>query len=98
MTTEQEHQLQNMEAALERFQPQLETLQEALQAFQEQYGDYRALRDFYGSETWLELHEKAAPGETCGVLSQDRLYELIEDHDRLLGDLLELARIMYPHR
>lgn len=98
MTTQQENQVQTMEAALERFQPRLEALQEAVQAFQEHHGDYQALRDFYGSEAWLELHEKAAPGETCGVLSQDRLYDLITDHDRLLGDLLELVSIMYSHR
>ena len=98
MTTGQEHQLQTMEVALERFQPRIEALQEAVEAFQEHHGDYQALRDFYGSEAWLELHENAGLGEACGVLSQDRLYDLITDHDHLLGDLLELVSIMYPHR
>ncbi|NYS48667.1 DUF4298 domain-containing protein [Streptococcus danieliae] len=97
MTAQQENQVQIMETALERFQPRLEALQEAVQAFQEHHEDYQALRDFYGSEVWLKLHDNAGPGEACGVLSQDRLYDLIEDHNRLLGDLLELVSVMYSH-
>ncbi|MHB9781389.1 DUF4298 domain-containing protein [Streptococcus sp. 10F2] len=90
--------LQEMEEAYAAFLPHLEAFSRELEQFQEAYQEYAQLREYYGSEDWWSLSEKLSEDYKCGVLSQDRLYNLIQDHDELIADLLELSHRMYRNR
>lgn len=91
-------QLQEMEERYERLLPRFEAFNEELEAFQKVYQDYTLLREYYVSENWWQLQEELPADYKCGVLSQDRLYNLIQDHDDLIADLLELSHRMYRNR
>ncbi|MGT2912015.1 DUF4298 domain-containing protein [Streptococcus cameli] len=95
MTPEEQARVEELEAKYDRFQPVLEQVKSTLAAFQSAYRDYQELRTFYGSEEWYDLREKPHEKVKAGVLSEDQLYDLIVEHNDLLGQFLELANQMY---
>ena len=58
---------------------------------------YIELRNFYGSEKWFEYMEIEKITVKCGVLSEDQLYDMIGEHNELLGALLDLTSKMYKN-
>lgn len=90
--------IQNLEEQYDSFQPKLAQLQKTLADFQEAYESYIALTDFYGSEEWFRWREQPVENLKCGILSEDQLFDLIEQHNSLLEKLLDLSAQMYRHR
>lgn len=73
--------------------------QDQLANFKENYLEYLKLRDYYQSEAWFEdyqLYEKdLIPGnQTCAILSEDAIYNLMADNHQLSLDLLDMASKM----
>lgn len=79
------------------FFPKLEELIISFAQVEAAYDDYRALRDFYGSEDWFHFRTQETEGLKAGILSEDQLYELICEHNDLLGRLLRFSSTMYRH-
>ena len=59
--------------------------------------NYIELRNFYGSEKWFEYMEIEKIPVKCGVLTEDQLFDMISDHNELLGVLLDLTSKMYKN-
>lgn len=89
--------LDAFEKQYDTFLPHIQNLSNALDTFKTAYSDYVDLRTFYASEEWMNWHEKASSELKCGVLSQDILYNLITEHNDLLGEMLEMCSKMYKN-
>ncbi|WP_229782872.1 DUF4298 domain-containing protein [Leuconostoc lactis] len=61
------------------------------------YNNYIELKNFYGSEKWFEYMEIEKIPVKCGVLTEDQLFDMIGDHNELLGVLLDLTSKMYKN-
>lgn len=77
-----------MEEKLNRCRAAVDALQQALDAFDAVAGDLAALEAYYGSDDWfahLAADERGElpPDLLRGVLSEDAVYDLLEEADRL---------------
>lgn len=97
MTPHDVQKLQELEEKYEAFFPKLEELIISFAQVEAAYDDYRALRAFYGSEDWFHFRTQETEGLKAGILSEDQLYELICEHNDLLGKLLRFSSTMYRH-
>ena len=80
--------IREMEEKLNRCRAAVDALRQALVAFDAVAGDLAALEAYYGSDEWfvhLAADERGElpPDLLRGVLSQDALYDLLEDADAL---------------
>ncbi|WP_159564486.1 DUF4298 domain-containing protein [Streptococcus halichoeri] len=87
--------IETYEEKYDHFLPVLNQLRSSLDAFEEHYQDYLDVRDFYGSDKWLELAEYDHVPVKNGILSEDQIFNLIGEHNELLGRLMTLATQMY---
>lgn len=94
MTPHDVQKLQELEEKYEAFFPKLEELIISFAQVEAAYDDYRA---FYGSEDWFHFRTQETEGLKAGILSEDQLYELICEHNDLLGRLLRFSSTMYRH-
>ena len=89
--------IQQMENKYDNFMPVLTDLIDSVEKFNSIYNNYIELRNFYGSEKWFEYMEIEKIPVKCGVLSEDQLYDMIGEHNELLGALLDLTSKMYKN-
>ncbi|EHI70164.1 DUF4298 domain-containing protein [Streptococcus ictaluri] len=89
--------IEELEAKYDQFKPKLDQLQTSLEVMQAAYQDYIDLRNFYASPKWFDMQEQDYQDVKCGILSQDQLYDLIGQHNHILGELLALSSQMYKH-
>jgi len=80
--------IRTMEEKLNRCRAAVDNLTDALDAFDAVRSDLCALEAYYGSDAWfshLAADERGdLPPSLCrGVLSQDALYDLLQDADAL---------------
>ncbi len=80
--------IRTMEEKLNRCRAAVDNLTDALDAFDAVRNDLCALEAYYGSDAWfahLAADERGElPPSLCrGVLSQDALYDLLQDADAL---------------
>lgn len=80
--------IRTMEEKLNRCRAAVDALNHALDAFNAVQADLCALEAYYGSDAWfshLAADERGElPPSLCrGVLSQDALYDLLQDADAL---------------
>ena len=80
--------IREMEEKLNRCRAAVDALEDALDVFETVQGDLAALEEWYGSDDWfaqLAADERGElpPDLRRGVLSQDALYDLLEDADAL---------------
>ena len=80
--------IRTMEEKLNRCRAAVDNLTDALDAFNAVQADLCALEAYYGSDAWfahLAADERGElPSSLCrGVLSQDALYDLLQDADAL---------------
>lgn len=89
--------IQDLESTYDKFYPKLEAILSEVETFKRAYHDYGELVAFYGSDKWFELSDQPTDGIKAGILSEDQLFNLITDHNQLLGELLDLTALMYKH-
>lgn len=89
--------IQQMENKYDTFMPVLTNLIDSVEKFNSIYNNYIELKNFYGSEKWFEYMEIEKIPVKCGVLTEDQLYDMLGDHNELLGVLLDLTSKMYKN-
>lgn len=91
--------IQAMERAMSQYSQSLQQAQQAMAALQRAQRDYLQLREYYGDPVYMEdLDYSNSPDfpadQPAGVLSEDGLYNLFDDHRELALDLLDTATEM----
>jgi len=96
--TEQEQilRIEKAEAQLDRAVRVLGELERALENYIASKADIAELIEYYDSPEWLcdydDSNEGKLPnGLKCGVLSQDAVFDMLSDRERLFGIMRELA-------
>lgn len=89
---EQLERITQMEQALDDSAGAVAALSAALRQYRAVRGRLQALTEYYESGLWLRDYEDDCAGALPaglkrGVLSQDAVYNLLSDHDRLMEDL-----------
>ena len=95
--------IQRMESYLNDYAKTLEETKQAMEQLKEHQESYIQLRDYYSSQVYfddLELsHQADFPDDLpCGVLSEDAVYDLLDEHFQMGVELLEIATKMIKER
>lgn len=95
--------IQRMESYLNDYAKTLEETKQAMEQLKEHQESYIQLRDYYSSQVYfddLELSNQTDfPADLpCGVLSEDAVYDLLDEHFQMGVDLLEIATKMIKER
>lgn len=95
--------IQRMESYLNDYAKTLEETKQAMEQLKEHQESYIQLRDYYSSQVYfddLELSNQADfPADLpCGVLSEDAVYDLLDEHFQMGVELLEIATKMIKER
>ncbi len=96
---DQKTRIDMMETVLDDTGSIIETVEKALDKLDQNRTAYLTLRDYYGSEEWYQDVNAAdagmlPEGTKCGVLSEDAVFRLLEDHNALAIRMLETATRM----
>ena len=95
--------IQRMESYLNDYDKTLEETKQAMEQLKEHQESYIQLRDYYSSQVYfddLELSNQTDfPADLpCGVLSEDAVYDLLDEHFQMGVELLEIATKMIKER
>lgn len=95
--------IQKMEGYLNDYAKTLEETKKAVDRLKEHQESYIQLRNYYSSQVYfddLELsHQADFPADLpCGVLSEDAVYDLLDEHFQMGVELLEIATKMIKER
>lgn len=95
--------IQRMESYLNDYAKTLEETKQAMEQLKEHQESYIQLRDYYSSQVYfddLELSNQTDfPADLpCGVLSEDAVYDLLDEHFQMGVELLEIATKMIKER
>ena len=95
--------IQEMESHLKVYQGLIEELEACLQRVEAGQSRYIALRDYYTSQVYMEdvelSNQPDFPEEVyCGVLSEDAVYDLLDEHFQKAVEMLDLATKMLKER
>ena len=95
--------IQRMEGYLNDYAKILEDTKKAVARLKEHQESYIQLRDYYSSQAYfddLDLSNQADfPADLpCGVLSEDAVYDLLDEHFQMGVELLEIATKMIKER
>lgn len=95
--------IQSMEGYLNDYAKTLEDTKKAVDRLKENQESYAQLRDYYSSQAYfddLDLSNQADfPAHLpCGVLSEDAVYDLLDEHFQMGVELLEIATKMIKER
>lgn len=95
--------IQRMEDYLNDYAKTLEDTKKAVERLKEYQESYIQLRDYYSSQAYfddLDLSNQADfPADLpCGVLSEDAVYDLLDEHFQMGVELLEIATKMIKER
>ena len=95
--------IQRMESYLNDYAKTLEETKQAMEQLKEHQESYIQLRDDYSSQVYfddLELSNQTDfPADLpCGVLSEDAVYDLLDEHFQMGAELLEIATKMIKER
>ncbi|MBR0230180.1 MAG: DUF4298 domain-containing protein [Erysipelotrichaceae bacterium] len=89
---------ERLDAAVES----VRNLQEALEQFKANRKDISLLDRYYGSKAWLkdkeDWEQKKIPQVKAGVLSEDAVWNLLEDIDEVMRDMNDVVRQYYRKR
>ena len=100
---EQIERIQHYEMLLDRVAPVLENLEEALDAFDGIQEDVQELSAYYESDEWREDFEADEAGRLPldlkrGVLSEDGIYDVLNEHYSLTVRLLDTVSSILKNR
>lgn len=96
MNKERIARIEEMEKHLDEASKAIRELSDALTKYEWARDAYYKLQEYYDSELWLRDFEVDEAGELPkdlkrGVLSEDAVYDLITEHERLLERLEEAS-------
>ena len=99
----QAQRIQAMEHALDVSSQAVSALSRALDQYEGVLKEYRKLCDYYGSARWMKDYEadeagKLPQGLKRGVLSEDAVYDLMDETRQLTLRLMRLAARMVEIR
>lgn len=84
------------EERLDRSLESVRKLEEALEQFKSCRKDLNLLDRYYGSKNWLkdkeDWEQKKIPQIKAGVLSEDAVWDLLEEVDELIHDMNDVVR------
>lgn len=95
--------IQKMEEHLNKYSQVLARAQVALAELERCQSDYIQLRDYYTSQDFFDdlafsngpdFHEDVS----CGVLAEDTVYDLMDEHFQIALTLLDLSSAMLKER
>jgi len=90
--------IQEMEGHLNAYQGLIEELEACLQRVEAGQSRYIALRDYYTSQVYMEDVPDFPEEVYCGVLSEDAVYDLLDEHYQKAVEMLDLATKMLKER
>lgn len=95
--------IQRMEGYLNDYAKTLKDTKKAVDRLKENQESYAQLRDYYSSQAYfddLDLSNQADfPAHLpCGVLYEDAVYDLLDEHFQMGVELLEIATKMIKER
>ena len=95
--------IQEMEGHLNTYQSLIEELEACLKRVEAGQSSYIALRDYYTSQVYMDdvelSNQPDFPEEVyCGVLSEDAVYDLLDEHYQKAVEMLDLATKMLKER
>ena len=86
---------ERLDAAVES----VRNLQKALEQFKANRKDISLLDRYYGSKSWLkdkeDWEQKKIPQVKAGVLSEDAVWNLLEDIEEVMRDMNDVVRQYY---
>ena len=96
MNKEQIERIEEMEKCLDESSEAIRNLSDALRKYEWARESYYKLQEYYDSEQWLKDFEADEEGRLPkdlkrGVLSEDAVFDLITEHERLLEKLEEVS-------
>ncbi len=89
-----------MERRLDDVRKATDELEKVFSAYEELQDDYQKLNEYYGSITWMKDYEADEKGKLPkdlkrGVLSEDAVYDLINDnHDLAVRMLRVITKLL----
>ncbi len=88
--------IREMERCLDASRAAVDSLSEALDRYEAVRKDYKKLSDYYGSSRWMSDFEADEAGKLPkdlkrGVLSEDAVYDLLDEHRELVARMLKAA-------
>ena len=95
--------IQEMEEHLNKYAQTLAAAQSALAELEASQKNYIQLRDYYTSQVFFDdlefSNQPDFPEEVyCGVLSEDAVYDLLDEHYQKAVEMLDLATKMLKER
>lgn len=95
--------IQRMEGYLNDYAKTLEGTKKAVDRLKEHQESYIQLRDYYSSQAYFDdldlSNQTDFPADLpCGVLSEDAVYDLLDEHFQMGVELLEIATKMIKER
>ena len=95
--------IQRMESYLNDYAKTLEETKQAMEQLKEHQESYIQLRDYYSSQAYFDdldlSNQDDFPKDLpCGVLSEDAVYDLLDEHFQMGVELLEIATKMIKER
>ncbi len=96
MNKERIERIEEMEKCLDEAGKAIKELSDALSKYEWVRDDYYKLQEYYDSELWMQDFEADEKGLLPkdlkrGVLSEDAVFDLIIEHERLLERLEEVS-------
>ena len=93
---EQLERITQMEQLLREVSDVVESVAVALEKYQGAQEKIRKLSDYYDSPQWMEDYDDCCAGKfphafRCGVLTQDEVYDVLMEHDRLMELMRRLS-------
>ena len=89
--------IKEMEERYSRLSKALKKMEDALDLFTEAQEDAKVLNEYLGSDDWwsdvkADVDKKLPPELKRGVLSEDGIYNLLEDNRDLLDELADIKK------
>lgn len=93
---EQIERIQEMEKRLDASAKAIRDMKKALKAYTDVYPQYRELSEYYTSDDWMQDYTDDEAGRLPrdlkrGVLSEDLVFDLLNENRRMLIDMLDLV-------
>ncbi|MDO5033287.1 MAG: DUF4298 domain-containing protein [Eubacteriales bacterium] len=91
--------ISEMEGRSDRLEQAFQQLAGGLEQVQAGLADFQALKDYYYSEAWQEDRDFSDRADfpshlTCGVLSEDEIYNILAEAHTQAISMLEIALVL----
>jgi len=96
MNKESVKRIEHFEPILDKSKESVDSFKKSLEKFNNQCKNAKELSDYYGSEEWFSDFDAYENGEIdknikCGVLSEDEVFDVIEEYRSIALEMLDTA-------